>query len=70
MEISFQRHFCFGLVTLSSLFAACLPADAQSCISHRTEGQTIILQNTCNEFVSWSMCLNVADEALTTIPWG
>jgi hypothetical protein len=70
MGISLQRHFCFGLVTLSSLFAACLPADAQSCISHRTEGQTIILQNTCNEFVSWSMCLNVGDRSFKAIPWG
>jgi hypothetical protein len=70
MAMRLQSHSCFGLATVVSLFASCLPAAAQSCISHRTEGQTIILQNTCNEFVSWSMCLNVADRSFKDYPVG
>jgi hypothetical protein len=58
---------CLALFIVST---SPVPAMSQNCISHRIEGRTIILQNTCNQYVSWSMCLNVADRSFKDYPAG
>jgi hypothetical protein len=59
---------CVAVIAL--VVAAPAPAVSQGCINHRIEGTTIVLQNTCNQYVSWSMCLNVADRTFKDYPAG
>ena len=60
-----------GSAALSAMvMIAPLAAVGETCIKHRIDGQTIVLQNTCNYYVSWSMCLNVADRSFKDYPAG
>jgi hypothetical protein len=59
-----------GYAAFAIVAAVPLSPASAGCINHRVDGQTIILQNTCKQYVSWSMCLNVPDRSLKDYPAG
>jgi hypothetical protein len=52
------------------LVTSTLPSAAQACITPRVEGTTVILQNSCNQYVSWALCIRVSGRQFDDYPVG
>lgn len=67
MRIQAKAAIVFSILLVTS---TAVPSAAQACITRRVEGTTIVLINTCGQYVSWAMCVRVSGRGFDDYPVG